>query len=121
MTSSFLAYLEKQSRVYLWLAVFVSTLGLGIIDHKIGQGFSISLFYIIPVALASWALGTYEGIFVSVICALIWGATNPDTTQGLAALWNVFAHLGFLLVISLLLSETHTLLKKSRSYRAPIF
>ena len=96
------------------MAVFVSTLGLGIIDYKIGSGFSISLFYIFPVALAGWALGTYEGIFVSLVCAFIWEATDLPTAENftiLISLSNAFAHLAFLLVISLLLSETHTLLK----------
>ena len=70
-TARFLAYLDRQSRSFLWLAVFVSILGLGIIDYKTGPDISISLFDMIPVALASWTLGRSEGILVSVACTAV--------------------------------------------------
>ena len=112
----FLAYLDGQSRSFLWLAVLVSTLGLGIIDYKTGPDISISLFYIIPVALASWTLGRSEGILVSVACAaigqgtdLLTGERSPDPIY----LWNAVAFLASLSIVSLLFAEVHALLKNA--------
>jgi len=113
-TRRFLAYLEKQSRFFLWLVVLVSVLGVGIIDYKIGPGLSLSLFYIFPVALASWTMGVSEGLLVSFVCAAIWSMANLPANQGLISLLpmgNALERLGILAIFSLLFSEIHTLLK----------
>ncbi|HUH99160.1 MAG TPA: GGDEF domain-containing protein [Anaerolineales bacterium] len=110
-----LAYLERQSPIFLWLAVLVSTLGLGIIDYQTGPGFSMSLFYIFPVALASWALGNSEGMLTSFACAASWAVTNLRTDQRfsdpLVYLWNTAVFLGSLLIVSLLVTALHELLR----------
>ena len=111
----FLAYLERQSPLFLWLAILVSALGLAIIDYETGPDFSVSLFYIFPVAMASWALGNSEGMFVSFTCAALWAVTNLRTEQHfsnpLVYLWNTAVFLGSLLIVSLLVAEVHELLK----------
>ena len=112
--SRLLAYLDKQSRPFLWLAVVVSVLGLGIIDYEIGPDISLFLFYIIPVALASWTLGMSEGFLVSFVCAAVFGEIIYSTGErfsSLIYLWNTAGFLAFLLIISLLFAEDHKLLK----------
>ena len=97
--SRLLAYLDKQSRPFLWLAVLVSVLGLGIIDYETGPDISIFLFYIIPVALASWTLGMSEGFLVSLVCAAVSGGTNLLTGERFSDpiyLWNTAGFLAFL-------------------------
>ncbi|HUH99159.1 MAG TPA: GGDEF domain-containing protein [Anaerolineales bacterium] len=114
-TARFLAYLERQSRLFLWLTIAVSVSGLAIIDYKTGPDFSISLFYVFPVALASLALGRSEGILVSILCAAIWEVLRLPADQllggPLVGWWNGIARLGLLSVISLLFAEIHTLFK----------
>jgi len=113
-TARFLAYLERQSKVFLWLEVLVSMLGLGIIDYKIGIGLSLSLFYVLPVALASWTLGLSEGLLVSFACAAIWSIVNLPVHQNLISLFpmgNALERLGILVIFSLLFSEIHSLLR----------
>ena len=114
ITSRFLAYLDRQSRLFLWLAIIVSVLGLGVIDYQTGPNFSISLLYVFPVALASWTLGTSEGILVSFVCAVVWNMTNLPANQSfisLLPLWNAVTRLGILVIFSLLFAEVHALLK----------
>ena len=114
ITGRFLAYLDKQSRFFLWLAVMVSVLGLGIIDYEIGPGLSLSPFYIFPVALASWTLGTSEGLLVSFVCAVIGEISNLPVNPSYASLfpvWDAIERLGILITFSLLFSAVHTLLK----------
>ena len=98
----------------MWLAVLVSTLGLGIIDYKIGPGLSLSLFYILPVALASWTLGTSEGFLVSFVCAIIGEISSRPVNQSFISLlpvWDAIERLGILMIFSLLFAEVHALLK----------
>jgi len=111
--SRFLAYLEKQSRVFLWLVVVTSVLSLAIIDYETGPALSISLFYIFPVALASWTLGTSEGFLVSFVCTVVWEISNLPPNQSFISLfpiWGAIEQLGILITFSLLFSEFHTIL-----------
>ena len=113
-TSRFLAYLDRQSRPFLWLAVLVSTLGMGIIDYKIGPGLFLSLFYIFPVALASWTLGTSEGFLVSFVCVILGETSSRPVDQSFTSLfpvWDAIERLGILMIFSLLFAEVHALLK----------
>jgi diguanylate cyclase (GGDEF)-like protein len=115
-TSRLFAYLDRQSRPFLWLAVLVSTLGLGIIDYKIGPGLSLSLVYILPVALASWTLGTSEGFLVSFVCAIIGEISSRPFNQSFTSLfpvWDAIERLGILMIFSLLFAEVHVLLKNA--------
>jgi diguanylate cyclase (GGDEF)-like protein len=116
LTSRLIAYLEKQSRVYLWLAVLVAVLGLGIIDYETGPGISLSLFYVFPIALAAWTLGKYQGVFIALVCAALWdGLILPmdEFFGGMPiSIWNGIVRFGLLLIISLLLTEIHTILKR---------
>jgi len=117
ITARFLAYLERQSRVFLWLAVLVSMLSLGVIDYKIGPGLSLFLPYIFPVALASWTLGTSEGLFISFFCSAIWSITNFAANQSfidLLPMGKSIERLGILIIFSLLISEVHILLKNEK-------
>lgn len=111
----FLSYLERQSPLFLWLAILVFTLGLGIIDYETGPDLSVSLFYVFPVATASWALGNSEGMFVSFTCAAIWAVTNLRTdqrfTHPFVYLWNTAVFLGSLLVVSLMVAEVREFLR----------
>ena len=113
----FFAYLDRQSRPFLWLAVLVATLGLGIIDYKIGPGLSLSLFYIFPVALASWTLGMSEGFLVSFVCVILGEISNLPVNQSFTGLfiWNAIERLGILMIFSLLFAEVHILLKNESS------
>jgi diguanylate cyclase (GGDEF)-like protein len=115
-TSRLFAYLDRQSRPFLWLAVLVSTLGLGIIDYKIGPGLSLSLFYILPVALASWTLGTSEGFLVSFVCAIIGEISSRSVNQSFTSLfpvWDAIERMAILMIFSLLFAEVHVLLKNA--------
>ena len=112
-TSRLIAYLDRQSRPFLWLAVVVSTLGLGIIDYKTGPGLSLSLFYIFPVALASWTLGMSEGFLVSFVCVILGEISNLPVNQSFTGLfiWDAIERLGILIIFSLLFAEVHILFK----------
>lgn len=116
ITSRFLAYLERRSKLSIRLAVAICVLGLGIMDYKTGPELSISLLYLFPVTLASWALEKSEGISVAIVCAILWDVLRwPEelhaATPPVYMVWNAFARLGIFLIISMLLTEVHTLLK----------
>ena len=98
------ANLNKQSKPILWIVVILSILIIGVIDFLTGIEISFSFFYILPVALATWALGKTSGQWVAFVCAAVWQGTNilagERFSTPLIFIWNAATRLGFFLIAS---------------------
>ncbi|MFY9221941.1 MAG: GGDEF domain-containing protein [Blastocatellia bacterium] len=76
---------------------------VGFIDYITGFEISFSIFYLIPVAFASWHTNSKVGIVISVVCALTWFQfdTVPEHIYSNASIpvWNALVRLVFFLVV----------------------
>ncbi|HYA20654.1 MAG TPA: GGDEF domain-containing protein [Burkholderiales bacterium] len=106
------AFLENQSR-FFWVTIGIALLCLvGIIDYWTGFEVSLSLFYLIPIALVTWFAGARLGMVFAISGAIVW--LMADILSGTAHsspfiyLWNSAIRLGFfaLTVASLKLIKT---------------
>jgi diguanylate cyclase (GGDEF)-like protein len=99
-----LEYLYKQKKTTLWVIVILLMLIIGVIDYLTGIDISFSFFYILPVAMATWALGKISGRWIAFICAVIWQGSNilagEQFNTPLIFLWNAATRLGFFLIVS---------------------
>ena len=90
-------------------------LGLGVIDYFTGIEFTISLFYLFPISLASWSLGKRPGQLTAFLAAIIWQTSNllagEQGSSQFVIFWNTCVRLGIFLIFSTLLSELRSLLK----------
>jgi diguanylate cyclase (GGDEF)-like protein len=67
----FFVSIEKGSPL-LWTVTGLAIIGLlGILDYLTGNEITLSLFYLIPVVLVTWAAGYNAGLFMSFMSALI--------------------------------------------------
>jgi diguanylate cyclase (GGDEF)-like protein len=108
--------LSSQPPAMLW-AVTAGSLGLiGALDYFTGAELASSLFYLFPVGVASWCLGTRNGRFVAVLSALTWQGSNLLAGEAFSspwvAVWNTAIRLGFFLILASLLSEVRLLLEQ---------
>lgn len=101
-------FLERRSRASLLTTAVILLAGIFVFDYFAGQNINASLFYLVPIAMVVWYVGSPEGVFLSAVSALglyltdiLWGAArfNPP-----AAVWNSIVPLGFLLLFVGLLS-----------------
>ncbi len=80
---------------------------LGGIDYITGAELSFSVFYIIPIMLATWYGGKFAGLTIMVISASIWLGVDLATGSGYSTLfiplWNTLVRLTFFLIILQLL------------------
>jgi diguanylate cyclase (GGDEF)-like protein len=72
------------------------TLLLTWLDHILPDEMSLSVFYVVPVAIAAWFGDVTAGLFVAAVAAIGW--TEADTAGGTYsnpgfAAWNAGAHL----------------------------
>jgi len=80
---------------------------IGIADWLTGTGISLSMFYIGPVALATWYASKRAGVVTAVLSIAVW--LPADISMGLSfahpviPIWNAVMRFGFLFIIASLL------------------
>lgn len=107
----FILSLHRRSLIVLsWLLVLI----VGLIDFYAASDFDIDIFYLFPVLLVSWYASKNAGIITSVFAATVLEISDTigrHSTLHLAlTVWNALAHLGFFLIIIILL----TIVKRDR-------
>jgi diguanylate cyclase (GGDEF)-like protein len=88
----------------------ISSLGvavIGLFNYLVGYEVSISIFYLLPVAAASWYAGLRASIIIALLACSGWFVADigaGHVYKHLAIpIWNLLVHLSFLVVTGLLL------------------
>ncbi len=108
MKRSMIEFLERQSKVTLVGLSLGLTFLIGAIDFLVRLDIALSIFYLIPLAIAAWFLGPRMGLFVALCCTLAWFQADIAAKQYDAALlpyWNAAVRFGFFAIISSLLAS----------------
>ena len=89
----------------------LTSLFLGAVDYFLGPELSFSVFYTVPIMLASWYGGKKAGLILVIVSSAIWlGAdltTSKEYSSFLIPVWNTFVRLCFFLIIWKLLTLVH--------------
>jgi len=80
---------------------------IGFFDYITGEEISFSVFYLVPVSLATWRTGRWIGILLCILSALVWFSTDTITghvySHSAIPYWNAFVRLCFFIIVSSLL------------------
>lgn len=100
-------WLEKLSQRQL-LGLSMSLCGgIGLFDYAIRIDLSLSIFYLIPIAIAAWYGDRHQGIFLAVLSSLVWLCADITAKRYPAVflpIWNFGIRLGFFGLVSYLIS-----------------
>ncbi len=79
---------------------------IGIIDHAITLDLAFSIFYLLPIAIATWRLGQRPGWLMALLSTGIWSWAEWTAKQyafaGLSV-WNTLVRLGIFAIVTQLL------------------
>lgn len=108
---------SEQSRLLLSLALLGSVVLVGVADFATGAELAFSVFYLFPVALASWYVGRGLGITVSILSALSWYladilARAEPYSHPLIPVWNAGVRVVTFLAVTVLLVLLREVLKR---------
>jgi signal transduction histidine kinase len=99
--------LWKRTAILILLS-FLTTAIIGYVNYLLGYELSTAIFYLVPVSLASWAVGKRAGFLVAVASAgavfLSDEAARPLPIHPLIPLWKAIESLGSFLLIAWLVS-----------------
>ena len=104
-----IAWLEQLSFPLKSLLVALLILAIALCDFVTGPELSFSLFYILPVWLATWLLNRTAGILASLASAAMWFAADVAAghqyAHALIGVWNAFVRLAIFLIIAWLFAD----------------
>jgi len=107
-------YFGKQSNSFVVTVALILTVIIGVINHFTSKELSFLVFYIIPVFMGTWFIGTWAGVVLSVCCAITWAFANNvfnhSYDHAYIPYWNFTMYAGFLIATTYYLK----LLKKSQ-------
>ena len=97
----------------------VLVLLIGVIDYQTGYELAFSLFYLIPICLATWVIGRDMGLLISILAACAWYVADVLSGQvyssSLIYLWNTGIRFGFFAVVTYLLAALRESLDHERN------
>lgn len=118
MLAMFDRFIAKAPPTRLGVICVVLVGVLGALDHVSGYELSFSIFYLIPVSIASWYIDRRSGVALCVLSAVAWLAV--DLTSGhqyshaLIPFWNAAVRFGFFVLVAHLLTTLHVHLRIER-------
>jgi diguanylate cyclase (GGDEF)-like protein len=113
-----LAQLPLAQRLLVFAACLLLVGALGLVDWLTGSEISFSIFYLVPVATASWLVGRWAGIGLSALSAAVWAiadlAAGSRYASPLIPVWNAAMRGGFFLITTFLLTNLQRILAHER-------
>ena len=97
-----------KSREFILLLGIVLMLFVGIIDYLTGTELSISIFYLLPIAIVTWYVNRATGTIISVFGVIIWYlvdfAAGHVYSHPAISYWNSLVQLSIFLAVVFILS-----------------
>ena len=92
---------------------------LGLLDYWTGPEISVSIFYLVPIALTGWVLGGRWAMGMAALATVIWfwadAVTGYSYASPLIPYWNAVIRFGYFIVVSYLLAFVRTTLERERT------
>lgn len=110
-------FLENKSRPCLVLLSLTLIILIAVIDTQVPVEVFLSIFYLVPIYIASWFISRKAGVIASFASASAWLMVNYEQgfnhVHWLIPYWNATAALSFFSVTTYLLSELREALEKA--------
>ena len=116
--------LSQRSPNEIRVIALLLTIIISLADYVVGYEISTSLFFLVPIALATWYGTSRQGVFFALLSAVIWYTidavfTPHSYSHPLIPFWNTSVRLGLFLVsiqfLALLKSQSNSEKNLSRT------
>lgn len=106
---------RRDAATTAWAIALVAL--VGVLDAVSGFALDFSVFYLVPIGLASWSVGSRAGVLTASLSAAAWWAANqltaPLQVHPLLVLWNVVMRLA----VDLLVAQTLAALRRALDHQ----
>ena len=97
----------KRSQLF-WIVFGFALIGVvGVLDFLTGNEITLSLFYLVPIAMVTWFVSRPIGIVASFVSAFVWLLVQISNgisySNPFLHVWNTFIQLSFFVIVVFLL------------------
>jgi diguanylate cyclase (GGDEF)-like protein len=112
MIQRLLNFLELRTKRAMALISICITILLGVLDFETSTEIHFLVIYLLPIALASWYVNRDTGIYLAIMCSLVWLIADSLGGRSYSSPWiggwNFLMRTGAFVVFSLSLSQLRT-------------
>lgn len=109
MMQRVLSFFERRNKRAIAIISISITILLGILDFATGTELHFLLLYLLPIVLVSWYVNKRSGIYLAILCSLVWFLADAlggrSYSSPWVAGWNFIMRTGAFVVFSLSLSQ----------------
>jgi diguanylate cyclase (GGDEF)-like protein len=120
MLQGILTAFQRQGNKTKIAAGMLLALGLGAVEYLTGWEWSFSSFYLLPISLVAWCVGSGWGLVVSVVCSLSWLAADLAAghmySNPVIPYWNMTVRLSTFVVVTYALAQLRKVLEREKNY-----
>ncbi|HEY5387150.1 MAG TPA: GGDEF domain-containing protein [Thermoleophilia bacterium] len=102
------ALFDRLPHIVVLLLCLALVAVVGVVDLLTGADFVFSVFYAVPIALATWVLGRTSGLLFSVVATTLWTVGDHNSLDQTWASgvpwWNAAVRLAFFAMVVLILA-----------------
>jgi diguanylate cyclase (GGDEF)-like protein len=113
MNMSILGNHRDYLKYLLAISCLLAAVFIGVIRFLTGPEFALSLFYLLPIALATWYAGRWIGIMVSLASAVSWLVADLNMLPAFSSAWIPYLNETFRLTVFLIITLIITKLKRA--------
>jgi diguanylate cyclase (GGDEF)-like protein len=115
LAATYFDFLDRRGKTFNIFAGLLCTALLGFLDYYsdtiTGVDYTLSFFYLLPVAFVAWFAGREAGIAISLTCVLTKMSVQTDSAESFSLfIWKNGTSLAFFLVITTLIAKIRNLL-----------
>ena len=111
------ASLDRRGQTFWLIVGSVLVVVIGTADVLTGPELSLSFFYLVPIVLVVWFVGSRAGLVMALCCGMAWFVADALSGQSYSSewirYWNALVRLGFFFVVALLLPALKALERES--------
>src|ERR1700759_901143 len=100
------------SRVWIGVICTILAIVLGYLDYLTGYEQSLLLFYLVPIAIATWFGGLIYGLIFSILSVLVWVMSDIFAGIAIVSFWNLGMAFAAYVVFTVLLAKLRSLLSE---------
>ena len=114
--------MTKTNKFLTFCLCLLMLVGRGWVAYRTGYELNLFIFYSLPVGIASWYLGLWPGVVMSVASALTWWAADRNAGQTYSSdfvlYWNTGIHIGCFLINAISIAKTRETVDRHRELEA---
>jgi diguanylate cyclase (GGDEF)-like protein len=113
-------FFENKSRAFSAVLSLIFIIITALFDYYTGFELSFSIFYMLPISIATWYNGRNPGMLLSIFSAFVWFMVDHFSghvySNAAIPYWNGFVRFGFFILITVLIFEIKILLRRETEF-----